>query len=130
MPITAPVWAKEAANIPTITVSKPRVWTLLIIIGVMAQCRPKITSTCHNPPTSTPSTTGLNRYTAIKPAPIRLEAKEATGPITQNVMHTVTKQVMSGRANSLTVSGINLLYRFSNQAANATAQIIGTTLLA
>ena len=50
------------------------------------------------------------------------------GPMIHKVRQKVTVQVMSGTANSLMASGMYLAYRRSNQAAKATAQMMGMTL--
>ena len=47
--------------------------------------------------------------------------------MTHRVRQKVTVQVMRGRANILMVSGMYFLYSFSNQAAKATAQMMGMT---
>ena len=92
------------------------------------QCKPKITRTCQNAPTSNPANNGLKLYKPIAPAPIKLAAHVEIGPIIKNVNGTIIINVKNGTKNAFTTSGITFFKNFSNLDAKNTENTIGITL--
>ena len=73
--------------------------------------------------------TGLTAYSQLNENESAFDIADATGPIAKIVSENVTVKVINGMANNFIVSGMYFLYRFSNHAAKATAQITGITEL-
>ena len=71
---TTAVCAKDGTNAPTNIVSNPIVIRFDIAIGTNPQCRPNITSTCHNKPVNAPHKIGEKLNKAKNPFPTILEA--------------------------------------------------------
>ena len=97
-------------------------------IGIILQCKPNITSTCHNPPIIIPAIIGLKSYINPIPAPSNCANQVVTGPITKNANGRVIIKVSSGTINIFKTVGICFWKNFSNFAPKNDVTIIGITL--
>ena len=95
------------------------------IIGIIPQCKPKITNNCHATPRIAPNSKGLNVCKAVKATPIKSEAQEATGPITRNARGTLINTVKNGVRKERTNDGMNARILFSMREPAHTAKIVG-----
>ena len=111
-----------------ITLSYPKVITLLIYTGMNPQCIPKMTRICQVRPTIPPASIGLTLLTANVKCEINVEPNVATGPSSKMATGKVTNNVSIGTKKNFTKSGINLLKSFSHFEANHTAKITGMTV--